>query len=928
MIELIKYSEDIDKYINRKTKEELGLSVAHMIELIKYSEDIDKYINRKTKEELGLSADHMVWLIKYSKNIDKYINRKTKEELGLSVAHMIELIKYSEDIDKYINRKTKEELGLSADHMVWLIKYSKNIDKYINRKTKEELGLSVAHMVELICEKDKALKRDDKFQSFLKEKIEEENVDLDRIINITKIIEDLSKSNSDYLDRIKYQIAMECSALPIEQQGEKVKEIKNLFEKKSLPEFAMNFLIFEQLHPNLLRNEEIYTDSSYADIPTFKEMTEAQRKHAIFSDLLRITVESNNRNLKKYLNIIEKGDNIFNKLRKGILNKDNLLEDEKSVLESYSKILNQLYNQTSRGKKNPRVKHDNLEKDLQELYNLFEKDKVKNISIPDRVVRMFGYYAGIRNFEQAKDLCEKIPIEAEKRNKERANKGQIDIKVGDFAKGIQRTEYIPEMFQNGVVSKDYLGVSADSDFTPCDMDVEVIQKREHPSNIYEDLSIARSYILSVETGRYFGSCIFIFENSEDFIKTRENFEENKENIKECIKNKSKIEYFQNNNSAFGIRTGLGSTRIKCIVADKYIEKLGLEIAMNGFYIPIVDKTGKVIFTPEMYDEIKQKMQGLSYYGLTEFNVDESAKNLGTSQIMNLVKESAEDASYKKKKIIKTLEAHLRKMGLEITDKRKIDLSPGTVEIIDTGSTGRGTNEPGDGDFDFMMRLDKEIIGEEKNLQKLKEVLREALSNSEKSDETGRGDFRYKGVSIEGIENEKVDIDITFTKKTDNIKYTTNEAIQDRLETIKKQNEEEYNCVIANILLAKKILKQGKVYKKKNAEAPQPGQEDTRGGLGGVGIENWILQNGGSFEKAARTFIKEAEECDNLTEFQKKYAIWDFGENYMADMENYPHDNFVNNLTEIGFERMKKVLKDYIKTIDEEKRKSTLDTNDR
>ena len=453
-------------------------------------------------------------------------------------------------------------------------------------------------------------------------------MDFDRIINITKIIEDLSKSNSDYLDRIKYQIAMECSALPIEQQGEKVKNIKTLFEEKSLPEFAMNFLIFEKLHPNLLGNEEIYRDSSSANIPTFKEMTEAQKKHAIFSDLLRITVESNNRNLEKYLNIIEKGDNIFNKLRKGNLNKDNLLEDEKSLLESYSKILNQLYNQTSRGKKNPRVKHVNLEKDLQELYDLFEKDKLKNISVPDRVVRMFGYYAGIRNFEQAKDLCEKIPIEAEKRNKERANKGQIDIKIGDFAKGIERTEYIPEMFQNGVVSKDYLGASADSDFTPCDMDVEVIQKREHPSNIYEDLSIATGYINSLETGRCFGSCMFIFENNEDFIKTRENGE-NKENIKECIKNKSKIEYFQNNGSAFGIRTGLGSTKIKCIVADKYIEKLGLEIAMNGFYIPIVDKTGKVIFTPEMYDEIKQKMQGLSYYGENEFHIDESAKNLGT-----------------------------------------------------------------------------------------------------------------------------------------------------------------------------------------------------------------------------------------------------------------------------------------------------------
>ena len=42
-------------------------------------------------------------------------------------------------------------------------------------------------------------------------------------------------------------------------------------------------------------------------------------------------------------------------------------------------------------------------------------------------------------------------------------------------------------------------------------------------------------------------------------------------------------------------------------------------------------------------------------------------------------------------------------------------------------------------------------------------------------------------------------------------------------------------------------------------------------MGAVGIENWVLQNGGSFEKAARNFLSVAQTCNNLAEFQGKYA---------------------------------------------------------
>ena len=62
----------------------------------------------------------------------------------------------------------------------------------------------------------------------------------------------------------------------------------------------------------------------------------------------------------------------------------------------------------------------------------------------------------------------------------------------------------------------------------------------------------------------------------------------------------------------------------------------------------------------------------------------------------------------------------------------------------------------------------------------------------------------------------------------------------------------------------------------------------------------VLQNGGSFEKAARGFMEVAEKCKDLSEFQNQYAIWDFGENHTSsEKDSYPHDNFVYNMNEAG-----------------------------
>ena len=143
-------------------------------------------------------------------------------------------------------------------------------------------------------------------------------------------------------------------------------------------------------------------------------------------------------------------------------------------------------------------------------------------------------------------------------------------------------------------------------------------------------------------------------------------------------------------------------------------------------------------------------------------------------------------------------------------------------------------------------------------------------------------------------------------------YSTEECLQDRLNTIKNMDEDKYKKTLENIVLAKYVL--GSVYKSKNAA------ENPQGGLGGVGIENWILQNGGSFERAARSFIEKAE-GRSFQEFTKVYTIWDFGQNNLSfkRYDGYAHDEFItNNMNEEGYNKMVSVLNEYIYTLEQSK----------
>lgn len=708
--------------------------------------------------------------------------------------------------------------------------------------------------------------------------LKEEKLDV-----VVEVLDRLLFSNSSELSSLKSQLASQI--VNLDNPLEKLDNIEKIFTKNNLPTVGKIYSCFEILHPDF--DGFNFTDSMVS--PILKHKSNMGREFTVFSDLIRTTFASNNRSVNNYLSNIEIGSNLYENIKNNKTSYNELSEKDKEELSLFSKHLETLYNNTRQGKKEESIITST--NDLEKINNLVIKlspDGSDNYNIADRVVRMFCGYAGIDTLKEAKNFISNKVGKAELRNTEEAKK-DMTLEKGDFIKGIGDITYLGSMLQNGSVSKEYLGADATSDLTPLDTDISMI--------LTDEGTIAEK--ISKTAAKIYGPIYFVLKNDNRFMITRDS--EGEKNLKNDM---TKLETFYtgaHGEDHYGIRTGFSSSDINYIVTDSYDKRIGLEIAMNGFYIPVANKEGKITFSRDDYDNLRSKMNGLSYYGMDNYIFSDNLITEKTKEIKTELEGNNAITSAKREKITKKLAESIGKLGLELKDKIDGDLTEGKVELIDTGSTGRGTNKPGDGDFDFMMRLDKSIMLKSNRLTEVKTNILAGLGKEDTNEITGKGDFRLKNVNI-GDEN--IDVDISFVTRTDKINYSTDMALEDRLATIKQLDKEKYQYVVANILLAKQVLKEANVYKPSRSDKDQ-------GGLGGVGIENWILQNGGSFIDASESFLAASKD-KSFEEFKQNYQIWDFGENHMPSSTNpYPHDNFVENMNSDGYKKMTSTLKEYI-----------------
>ncbi|MCI6627466.1 MAG: hypothetical protein MSH29_04150, partial [Tenericutes bacterium] len=663
------------------------------------------------------------------------------------------------------------------------------------------------------------------------------DIDVTNIENIGEVLYRLATSNSSEIDRLMEGLA--ARILNTSNPFDTLDKVEDLFVKNNIPTVGKLYSCFEIFYPDF-KKFSFSKDSKIS--PMLKKSSLIQKKFITFSDLIKAAFGSNNRSVNSYLKNIEIESELYRKIVKIVNDKlsyDSLSEIEKNELGSLVRHLSTLYESTLKGKNDNSefISTGDVIKDIFELSIKLSPNGKWDYNLADRIVKMFCGFSGIDTLEQAKSYISTKIETADVRNRETASK-EILLEKGDLIKGVtDGLKYLGNILQNGLTSKEYVGAEISSDATPLDIDVSMVENNYGTIGDKINRSSARS----------FGPIWFILKKDGRFVTTRDISGEI-----DAFRDTSKLELFYTGvwgEDHYGVRTGFASSEINYMVMEHYDPRVGLEIAMNGFYIPVVNFNGEVVFKPEDYDTLREKMAGLSYYDENNYEFSSNLITEDTKPIVPELEQSNNDIHAKKAKIDAFLSKILGDSDLHLRMKTEIDgvLDTGSVELIDTGSTGRGTNKPSDGDFDFVMRLDKSILFDSEKLENFKKKLQDSMDADDKATTAG-GDFRFKGVQID--ESLKVDLDISFVGKTDKITYSTDMALLDRLSTIKNIDQERYNYVVANIIFAKQFLKQAECYKPYRSDAEQ-------GGLGGVGVENWILQNGGSFIDAAKEFLENS-----------------------------------------------------------------------
>lgn len=740
------------------------------------------------------------------------------------------------------------------------------------------------------------------FQNIFKEYVlkDGDNINSERIDLISEVLSKLSLSNSSEI--LSFRKELTTQVLNSKDPLDSLSKIEDIFEKNNIPTVGKVYACFETLHPDF----QGFNFGDYTISPVLKRSSTMAKKITVFSDLIKCSFGSNNRSVNSYLNNIEVGYSLYEGIKSGQIKFESLKEEEIKELTIFSNHLTTLYNNTLKAK-NENDTFKSTGNVLIDILNLSKKTSPNgalDYNLADRIIRMFCGFAGIDTLAQAKNYIEKKIKNADSRNRNASNYN-MTLEQGDFIKGLCPTpenpsiesciEVLPKILQNGSVSKEYLGSAAGSDNTPLDTDLSIIMSND--GTISEKMS-------NIAAASY-GPIWLVLKNDDRFITTRTSSK-----TLEVKRDLSKMEAFHTGylgEDHYGIRTGFASSEINYIVMENYDPRVGLEIAMNGFYIPVANKEGKIIFTPEEYDKLRTKMSGLSYYGLPEYNISNNLDAPGISDTKERLLANVEKTNGYNLRIRNTIKNALIESGVPIViDGFSGNLSLGMSEIYSTGSTARNTNVPNDSDFDFLIKIDRDTYYNSGKLDEFKDKMKKILGFND-----GFGGKICGEIVLDG---QKQDVEISICPRTDKVDFSTDVSLSSKLDAIKEQYPEKYVDVLSNIVFAKEFFKNDTVNAYKSLKS-----DSTQGGLGGIGIENWILQNGGSFVDAAKDFVETADKAKSFEEFKRMYQVYDFGSNHYSDKKGiYAHDNFVgdeNKMGKEGYERIHQALKEYLESLE-------------
>ena len=340
------------------------------------------------------------------------------------------------------------------------------------------------------------------------------------------------------------------------------------------------------------------------------------------------------------------------------------------------------------------------------------------------------------------------------------------------------------------------------------------------------------------------------------------------------------------------------------------------MAISGKYLPIFDKNNpqNLLFSKEEYLEYRRKMSGIKSLNTGNFEFSDNLYFDGLKPYLDRIDENFKRVNEQRQPIIAEFRRVMTSIGLSVSIGCN---SGGDVELVEAGSTQRGTNVPeldanAKYDFDFTVRIDPDKVWTVKN------ALEQGLKHGKSITQTSAYKVRLVDVTIPGLDK-TLDLDFSLTPQKEHY-LSSEDAISERLDNIREQSYDKYKLVLANIMYAKDYLKHSGSYK------PSRGILDgdrQNGGIGGIGIENWVLQYGGSFIDASKDFLEHADGKEFM-DFEQEYAILDCGKNHVSvSKRHFPYDNFVmNNMRYKGYNTMVEALKKFLNSMQIEQEKSS------
>ena len=338
------------------------------------------------------------------------------------------------------------------------------------------------------------------------------------------------------------------------------------------------------------------------------------------------------------------------------------------------------------------------------------------------------------------------------------------------------------------------------------------------------------------------------------------------------------------------------------------------IAMSGKYMPVYYQNKNLLYTQEEYLEYSKRVRGFITHPTGPYVFSEKLDFPGMEKYLEVY-----DQNEKRNRQEDLLASNSIKEVIERTNAKALPLFKSkritNYRVVNTGSTSRNTNIPGSGsDFDYIVQFSyKDEADRDKKVSHMIDAFIKAYHLKPSQMLVRPFRLRIFGLNIPGIP-EPADVDISFIGANQEY-FSTDEAMRERLTVMRMQDELLYRKAVANIQYAKEVLKTAEAYKTHQSRREQSG-------LGGIGIENWILQYGGSFIEAAESFVNAAfmpnGELKPFIEFEKEYSVMDCGLGHVNRAKGqFALRNFVIcHMRENGYEKMAYALKKQLEIIRE------------